>query len=981
MKNMLILVVWVYFSLQGISQVGINQPNPHTSSALDIAATNKGLLIPRMTLGQGAAILDPATGLIIYLTNVVPGFYYYNGTAWKKIDQVTSLLSDGDGDTQVNAEKNSNEDKIRFTLGGSENMVFENAGSSFRMAAKSGLGNVWLGLNAGADNLIGRQNVALGDSCLANVNASFNTAIGFRTLGLLTTGTANTGAGIYALSSSVAGSGSTAIGHYALSKYTANYSTAVGLGALRNMTAGVLNTAIGSLSMEQATGGSQNTAIGFSALRYNSTGTGNTALGYQALLRNTSGSRNTAVGSKALKENTLGIDNTAIGYLTLSSNLDGDFNTAIGYSALEKQTTGNSNTAIGVFALKNLISGSNNTAIGKSSLGITTGSSGNTALGSAALFNTTDGHQNTAMGYEALYSNTIGDNNTAIGYQALYNNTTGSNNTGIGSFTRLGTSALSNATAIGSRAQVDQSNTLILGGIVGVNGATEDATLLINKNTIDPSVIVDMHTTGKGILMPRMTNAQRNAIATPAAGLMVYSTTSHSPWIYNGNVWENFNDPLSAMNADIGEGIIYKYDGTINNDLIPGFSTAIVDADGDSRAEVDYSTGGFEDYSSFRVKLRDTIAFELKTVSPYFGSTSINIQNKFESIFFGENSGQNIQDGLFNNGIGFAALRDLQMGERNVAVGSNALASLLEGSNNVAVGKSAMASDLYSGFNVGMGMNALAGSGGDYNVALGYASLDGSNFNNTCLGAFTKSTGETCTAIGARAEVGVNAPVFQFDKMILGAIDGVNGATANTKVGIGTTAPDAMLHLKTNANQEPVSGLMVEDSFSNSTEIEFANGNQVNWIVRGKTSSGPQLSFLHGSLGNNPLNVMQLSSTGNLTIAGNLQQNSDRRLKKDIRVLNGSLEKIRRIHGYTYYWKDKGQDNTLQYGVLAQEVEKVFPNLVSKHGKYKTVNYAGLTSVMVNAVNELEVKLQAQKRVLDENDRLIQELEAMLEER
>ncbi len=71
-----------FTSIQAQNNVGIGIINPDPSSLLDLTATNKGLLIPRLT--DTTAVVTPATGLLIYLTtnNV---FYYYNGVYWKAI--------------------------------------------------------------------------------------------------------------------------------------------------------------------------------------------------------------------------------------------------------------------------------------------------------------------------------------------------------------------------------------------------------------------------------------------------------------------------------------------------------------------------------------------------------------------------------------------------------------------------------------------------------------------------------------------------------------------------------------------------------------------------------------------------------------------------------------------------------------------------------------------------------------------------------
>jgi trimeric autotransporter adhesin len=67
--------------------MGVNTDNsPADASAiLDVKATDKGMLVPRMTQAQRNAIASPATGLLIYQTDNTIGFYFYNGTAWTAV--------------------------------------------------------------------------------------------------------------------------------------------------------------------------------------------------------------------------------------------------------------------------------------------------------------------------------------------------------------------------------------------------------------------------------------------------------------------------------------------------------------------------------------------------------------------------------------------------------------------------------------------------------------------------------------------------------------------------------------------------------------------------------------------------------------------------------------------------------------------------------------------------------------------------------
>lgn len=67
---------------------GIGTTAPDTSALLEIKSVKKGLLMPRMSIGQRDAIATPATGLMIYQTNSTPGFYYYDGSKWVAVSTV-----------------------------------------------------------------------------------------------------------------------------------------------------------------------------------------------------------------------------------------------------------------------------------------------------------------------------------------------------------------------------------------------------------------------------------------------------------------------------------------------------------------------------------------------------------------------------------------------------------------------------------------------------------------------------------------------------------------------------------------------------------------------------------------------------------------------------------------------------------------------------------------------------------------------------
>lgn len=114
---------------------------------------------------------------------------------------------------------------------------------------------------------------------------------------------------------------------------------------------------------------------------------------------------------------------------------------------------------------------------------------------------------------------------------------------------------------------------------------------------------------------------------------------------------------------------------------------------------------------------------------------------------------------------------------------------------------------------------------------------------------------------------------------------------------------------------------------------------------------------LNVELGNsfflNTDNILELQEDGDLTIAGSLMQNSDRRLKKDIYPLSNSREIIDQLSGYTYFWKESHHPSRKQIGLIAQEVQAVLPELIQEddEGLLK-LDYISLIPVLVEAIKE-----------------------------
>ena len=116
---------------------------------------------------------------------------------------------------------------------------------------------------------------------------------------------------------------------------------------------------------------------------------------------------------------------------------------------------------------------------------------------------------------------------------------------------------------------------------------------------------------------------------------------------------------------------------------------------------------------------------------------------------------------------------------------------------------------------------------------------------------------------------------------------------------------------------------------------------------------------------------------GTTTIAGDLSINSDSRLKANIISLGSTLAKLLQIDGKTYTMK-KDENKKQKIGVLAQDIEKVFPELVSESNGVKSVNYQGLVPVLINALKEQDSKMNEQDTKLNKQQAEIDELKAIV---
>jgi hypothetical protein len=180
----------------------------------------------------------------------------------------------------------------------------------------------------------------------------------------------------------------------------------------------------------------------------------------------------------------------------------------------------------------NVASGAlNNLGIGTTALNALTEGDNNTALGYDAAKAITSNGNSTAVGYSALSAAT-GGGNTALGRAAGSGVTTGTNNTLIGNQSDVASNNLTNATALGYGATVDASNAIQLGN-TSVTKVTTSGSVGIGTTAPAANAALEISSTSKGLLLPRMTTTNRSSITSPEPGLLIFNSTTGKAQVYS----------------------------------------------------------------------------------------------------------------------------------------------------------------------------------------------------------------------------------------------------------------------------------------------------------------------------------------------------------------------------------------------------------------------------------------------------------------
>jgi len=400
----------------------------------------------------------------------------------------------------------------------------------------------------------------------------------------------------------------------------------------------------------------------------------------------------------------------------------------------------------------------------------------------------------------------------------------------------------------------------------------------------------------------------------------------------------------------------------------------------------------------------------------------------------GSNNGEGIgvlvsrTAGIWNSGTGFEALNHLTGGNQNTATGLRALTSDTNGGFNTATGVLSLFSNTIGFFNTATGAYSLANntdgtqntangygalyfnSEGDRNTATGYAALykNTTGVDNTATGyaALQNNTANGNTATGESA---LQQNTTGIENTAIGVAALINNFSGNDNTAIGTIA---LLTNESGHSNTAVGVATLQSSTGNSNTALGADALEGNTTGSNNTAVG-QSAGSNATTGDNNVYVGagingvagesgtcriasifgQTAANGSavLITSGNKLGTdiSSRRFKEAIRPMDKASEALLALKPVTFrYKKEIDPDGRAQFGLVAEEVEKVNPDLIvrDKEGKPYSVRYDQVNAMLLNeflkehrTVQELRNEIAALTSTVKEQAAQIQKVSAQME--
>ena len=311
------------------------------------------------------------------------------------------------------------------------------------------------------------------------------------------------------------------------------------------------------------------------------------------------------------------------------------------------------------------------------------------------------------------------------------------------------------------------------------------------------------------------------------------------------------------------------------------------------------------------------------------GYNALKVNNNHNNTAVGWNS-LSLATGTENTGIGQGAMENLTTGSDNTAVGEASMVHITTGNSNTGVGQAVMKQNTTGDLNVAMGQLALrSNTTGSCNTAIGSASLAGWVTDTNWL---TSTASNNNTALGYKA---------------------CNFVTGSNKTCIGYNSGPAYNSAEA----------------TNNAKILYLGEEGTEVRIPGNLRVGGALFLESGPLFNADETIVT-DGNGNMIM-------SDRRLKYVGTESTSGLDKIRQLKVFNYTYK-KDDKKIPHVGVIAQDLQKVFPDAVKKGADgFLTIRKEDMFYALINAVKELDAKIS----VLIENQKqILKELNALRKE-
>lgn len=530
--------------------------------------------------------------------------------------------------------------------------------------------------------------------------------------------------------------------------------------------------------------------------------------------------------------------------------------------------------------------------------------SSNYLIGQDAGINITTGRNNTFFGWESGLQNTEGKENIFIGRLSGYSTTTGNGNIYMGN-----ESGLNSTTGYGNIYLGHQS------GYYSIDGVYNSAI---------------------GYQAGMFTETDYNTFIGYQAG---------------------GNNTLGENNIAIGfrSGIGYPFEGE-------GIT-------GSDNVFIGNNSGAYTTTGSKNIMVGDSAGF-YNTIG-------------YNNIFVGKGAGFSNNEGDYNIFLGYRSGASHETGISNIYIGDEA-GSLNDGSSNqVFIGDWAGAFSSAGDNNIFLGGQAgIYADVGDYNSFIGsfsgsYSTGERNTFLGTYSGFYAK--GNDNAIVGYEAGAGSEESYFS-ENTFLGSYSGRNNATGAQNVYLGyaagysNTSGNGNIFIGSNAGYwETGSDKLYISNSSTETPLVYGDFATSEFKISGNAGINYSGTGGYGLIVANPedqIYYYAVAAIGDYYAEGGYYQASDKAFKKNIRSVDNAVSKVQQLNGvyfdYDLIKSGSGNNEKPSVGIIAQEVEEVFPELVKENKEgLKGVNYSGLIPVLIEAIKEQQLQIEAQQREID----------------